>query len=62
MADLYRVLGVERDADPDRIKKAYKRLVRQYHPDVTNHQVLQTDFKRSKRHMRFSLIRRQKDV
>lgn len=34
MADLYRVLGVERDADPDRIKKAYKRLVRQYHPDV----------------------------
>ena len=34
MADVYRVLGVERDADPDRIKKAYKRLVRQYHPDV----------------------------
>ena len=34
MADLYRVLGVERDADSDRIKKAYKRLVRQYHPDI----------------------------
>ena len=34
MADLYRILGVERNSDPERIKKAYKRLVRQYHPDI----------------------------
>ena len=33
MADLYRILGVNRDADATTIKKAYKKLVRQYHPD-----------------------------
>jgi molecular chaperone DnaJ len=32
--DLYDLLGVARDADADTIKKAYRRLARQYHPDV----------------------------
>lgn len=32
--DYYRVLGVERDADADAIKKAWRRLARRYHPDV----------------------------
>ncbi len=34
MADLYRTLGVNRDASEKEIRAAYRRLARRYHPDV----------------------------
>ncbi len=32
--DYYEVLGLQRDASPDQVKQAYRRLARRYHPDV----------------------------
>ncbi len=35
--DAYEVLGVPRDADETQIKKAFRKLARELHPDVNNH-------------------------
>ncbi|HEY2729822.1 MAG TPA: DnaJ C-terminal domain-containing protein [Polyangia bacterium] len=35
MKDLYKTLGVAENADEATIKKAYRKLAKQYHPDVT---------------------------
>ena len=43
--DLYGLLGVPRDADAEAIKKAYRRLARQLHPDVNPDPATQERFK-----------------
>jgi curved DNA-binding protein len=43
--DFYKILGVARDADADAIKKAYRRLARKYHPDVSKESDAEERFK-----------------
>jgi molecular chaperone DnaJ len=43
--DYYELLGIGRSASPQEIKKVYRRLARQYHPDVSDEPEAETRFK-----------------
>jgi len=43
--DYYQVLDVPRDADQDTIRRAYRKLARQYHPDVNSDSDAEERFK-----------------
>ncbi len=43
--DYYQLMGLARDASADDIKKAYRRLARKYHPDVSKEPAAEARFK-----------------
>lgn len=43
--DYYKIMGLARDATPDDIKRAYRRLARKYHPDVSKEKDAEKRFK-----------------
>ena len=43
--DYYEIMGVARDATQDEVKRAYRKLARKYHPDVSKESDAEAQFK-----------------
>jgi curved DNA-binding protein len=43
--DYYQIMGISRDASQDEIKRAYRKLARKYHPDVSKEKNAEARFK-----------------
>ena len=43
--DYYEIMGIKRDASQDEIKRAYRKLARKYHPDVSKASDAEEKFK-----------------
>ena len=43
--DYHKIMGIKSDATQDEIKRAYRRLARKYHPDVSSEPDAETRFK-----------------
>ena len=43
--DYYKIMGVSRDASQDEIRRAYRKLARKYHPDVSKEEDAEARFK-----------------
>lgn len=43
--DYYKIMGLSRETTQDEIKRAYRKLARKYHPDVSKEKDAEAKFK-----------------
>ena len=59
--DYYEVLGVSKNASDAEIKNAFRKLAREYHPDVSKDPNAEQNLKKFKKHMPYYQIKKKED-